>query len=168
VSGTRNLIGVLEARSPAARLIYTSSHLVFGDTQRMPAPVTMRTVPRPISHYGRQKLLAEQAVRASGLRSTVLRLGTVMPVALDRDPFVSVRGLFGYPPDNRMECVHLDAVASQAVVARTLLVAGGNTCRIRFRDLGGSLLARLGLDMPRESVFTTGPASGYCSRSRTD
>jgi UDP-glucose 4-epimerase len=169
VSGTRNLIGVLEAQCPGVRLVYTSSYSVFGDTQSMPAPVTTRTVPRPIEHYGEQKLLAEQAVRESHLRWTILRLGSVMPVAVDyRAPRSVVRAMFGYPPDNRLECVHRDdvarcltnAVASEAVIGRTLLVGGGGTCRIRFRDLVGSVLAGWGLDMPPESAFSTGPAAG--------
>jgi UDP-glucose 4-epimerase len=169
VSGTRNLIGVLEAQCPGARLVYTSSYSVFGDTQCMPAPVTTRTVPRPIEHYGKQKLLAEQAVRESHLRWTVLRLGSVVPLGLNyREPVAAVRAMFCYPPNNRLECVHRDdvalcltnALASEAVVGRTLLVGGGASCRIRFRDLVGSVLAGWGLDMPPESAFSTGPASG--------
>ncbi len=70
VAGTGALLRVCLREAPEARWIQVSSLAATGPGD----PVEDRTPPRPVSEYGRSKLLGEQILRASGLRTwTVLR-----------------------------------------------------------------------------------------------
>jgi nucleoside-diphosphate-sugar epimerase len=59
-------------RASVARLVYVSSLAATGPAERG-RPVTEATPPRPVTAYGRSKLAGEDAVRASGVRFTIVR-----------------------------------------------------------------------------------------------
>ena len=75
VSGTRNLISAVHRHAPGARVIMTSTGLVYDDDVPRPARESDPTSPR--SPYPASKVAAERALRASGLTWCILRLAFV-------------------------------------------------------------------------------------------
>jgi dihydroflavonol-4-reductase len=69
--GTRNILGAAE-RSGNPRFVLVSSLSAAGPSARG-APLTGREAPYPVTAYGRSKLAAEQVVRGSSLRWSVIR-----------------------------------------------------------------------------------------------
>ncbi len=72
---TQRLLAILRGSEALANFVFVST---IGAVDRAPgddcrAPLTTRSVPNPRSEYGRSKLLAEGAVRASGLPFTIVR-----------------------------------------------------------------------------------------------
>lgn len=69
--GTRNIVAAAEgARAP--RFVLVSSLAAAGPAPRG-APLTGQETPRPVTAYGRSKLAAEQTVKESALRWSVIR-----------------------------------------------------------------------------------------------
>ncbi|MBK6532166.1 MAG: SDR family NAD(P)-dependent oxidoreductase [Deltaproteobacteria bacterium] len=69
------MLAILRGSEALANFVFVST---IGAVDRAPgddcrAPLTTRSVPNPRSEYGRSKLLAEGAVRASGLPFTIVR-----------------------------------------------------------------------------------------------
>jgi dihydroflavonol-4-reductase len=69
--GTRNIIAAAHGAG-AERFLFVSSLAAAGPSARG-APLTGREPPRPVTAYGRSKLAAEQAVKESGLRWSIIR-----------------------------------------------------------------------------------------------
>ena len=69
--GTRNIVNAAE-RGGNPRFVLVSSLAAAGPSPRG-APLTGRETPNPVTAYGRSKLAAEQVVRASALRWSVIR-----------------------------------------------------------------------------------------------
>ncbi|MEK7409048.1 MAG: NAD-dependent epimerase/dehydratase family protein [Acidobacteriota bacterium] len=68
--GTENLLRVLERHAPV-RLIHVSSLAGVGPSADG-APLSEDAPPHPVTHYGRSKLAAEEAVRRSALASSAV------------------------------------------------------------------------------------------------
>jgi len=160
IGGTRNLIGAMQQQPVPPRLIFTSSLHVYGRTQDLPPPRTVAETPHPIEHYARHKLACEQLIRTSGLTWAILRLAATFPIALKLDP-----GMFDVPLDNRMEYVHTrdvglaleNAVSSEDVWGKTLLIGGGPRCQHIFGDMVARIMGALGLPMLPQEAFATVP-----------
>jgi nucleoside-diphosphate-sugar epimerase len=69
--GTRNVLAAAE-RGGKPRFVLVSSLAAPGPSARG-APLTGHEVPHPVTAYGRSKLAAEQAVRGSSLRWSIVR-----------------------------------------------------------------------------------------------
>jgi nucleoside-diphosphate-sugar epimerase len=69
--GTQHLVRAME-RAGSRRIVLLSTHAVCGPT-RTKQVVDEHVSPRPVSHYGRSKLLAEHIVRNSGFEHIILR-----------------------------------------------------------------------------------------------
>lgn len=162
VGGTRNLIEAMQEQSTPARLIFASSLHVYGKTQHLPPPRSVRETPHPVEHYAHHKLEAEQMVRESGLDWTILRLGAALPVRLILDP-----GMFNVPLENRIEFIHTrdagiafaNAVEAQEVLCKTLHVAGGPRCQVYYRGMMGQVLDAMGIGALPDRAFTREPFS---------
>ncbi len=160
VGGTRNLIRAMLAQLVPPRLVFTSSLHVYGRTQHLPPPRTVAETPRPIEHYARHKVQCEAMIRASGLTWAILRLAATLPIALKLDP-----GMFDVPLDNRMEYVHTrdvglalaNAISSDAIWGKTLLIGGGPRCQYVFGDMVARIMAAMGLPMLPQQAFATVP-----------
>ncbi|HXG43028.1 MAG TPA: NAD-dependent epimerase/dehydratase family protein [Dehalococcoidia bacterium] len=74
VLGTANLVLWAAARGVGRFVFLSSGGAVYGET---PRPAREACRPRPLSPYGRHKLLGEMLVRASGLPYAVLRPSNV-------------------------------------------------------------------------------------------
>ena len=162
VGGTRNVIAACQQAPVPPRVVFTSSVALFGPTQHLPPP---RSVGDPIvvtDDYTRHKAEAERLLAASGLAVTVLRLGAVIPIEVIGvvDPL-----MFEVPLEDRIEIVHPDDVGRAVVraaerpdiVGRTLLIGGGQACRVRQRELMSRALGAVGVGMLPDDAFTTSP-----------
>ncbi len=69
--GTGNLLKQFKGKG-VKQFIYISSLAAFGPTE-FDIPVDEISKPRPISHYGKSKLLAEKLVKKSGFPFTIIR-----------------------------------------------------------------------------------------------
>ncbi len=160
VGGTRNLIEAMEAQPVPPKLVFTSSLHVYGRTQHLPPPRTVAEIPQPIEHYARHKMKCEEMIRASTLRWAILRLAATFPLALKLDP-----GMFDVPLDNRMEYVHTrdvglalaNAVSSDEIWGKTLLIGGGSRCQHVFGDMVARIVGSMGLEMLPQEAFATVP-----------
>jgi UDP-glucose 4-epimerase len=160
VGGTRNLIRAMEAAQPRPRLIFTSSLHVYGRTQHQPPPRTVHDVVCPTEHYSYHKVQCEEMVRASGLEWTIFRLAATLPLAIRLDP-----GMFDVPLDNRMEFVHTrdvglaiaNAVSSEEVWGKLLLIGGGPTCQHTYREIVEAVLKAMGVGTLPEAAFSRTP-----------
>jgi nucleoside-diphosphate-sugar epimerase len=163
VTGTRNLIGAMRALRRPPRLVYTSSVSVTGP--RGPEdepPVTTAHPTKASDTYTAHKIETEKMVRESGLDWTILRLGAVLPMELPKrfHPMT-----FDMPEDQRMEVVHTrdvglavaNAVLCDAALGRTLLIAGGKSCRIRASELRAGINGLMGMPAFPASAFSRRP-----------
>ena len=133
VAGTRTLIEALAAAAPGARLVFSSSVVVYGDTTSAEPPVTGDRPLRPLDIYAESKVAAEAAVRASGLAWSILRVSgvAVAEVLEPPDPWPFTRA-------QRIEFVLREDVAQAVALAaqsdrldgRVVHVSGGNTWRM--------------------------------------
>ena len=160
VDGTRNLIAALEALTPAPRLLFTSSLHVFGLTQDRPPPRTCADPVQPTENYSQHKVSCEEMIRASRLPWAILRLAATPPLRLIMDP-----GMFDVPLDNRIEFIHrrdvalaiANAVSSDEVWGRTLLIGGGPRCQFYYGDFAERALEAMGVGMLPAAAFSTTP-----------
>lgn len=98
-------------------------------------------------------------IKASGLEWAILRLSATLPLTIKLDP-----GMFDVPLDNRMEFVHTrdvgvaiaNAVSSQDVWGKILLIGGGSRCQYYYREIAQRVLDATGVGMlPREAFGST-------------
>jgi nucleoside-diphosphate-sugar epimerase len=169
VEGTRHVVQAATSQPRPPRLILASSVAVFGPSQHKPPPRTPADPVQATDDYSAHKIEAERLVATSGLQAAILRLGPVVPVAMPaRDPRARLRSLFEIPLDTRMECVHArdvgqclaNAVGCEPVWGRTLLIGGGPSCRVRYRDLVDALLRAAGVGALPEQAFGHQPYYG--------
>lgn len=157
VGGTENLLRAAAALPEAPLFVLASSAAVYGSVNphRHPERLTADSPVHPIDQYGQDKVLAETAVRDSGLPYAILRLGGVispdMQSSMSADYLVLMRAT---PGDNRMHAVDARDVAlafanavdrAPAVAGKTLVIAGDESCVLLHRDLEDSIMTAVGL-----------------------
>ncbi len=160
VGGTRNLIEAISAQPDPPKLIFASSYHVFGRTQHLPPPRTVLDPVVPVEHYTRHKIECERMVQALQSDWAIFRLSASMPFSIRLDP-----GMFDVPLNNRMEYVHsrdvalafANALETDAVWGRLLLIGGGPRCQYYFREIVERILGAMGLGMLPEEAFSTVP-----------
>ncbi|MGQ9554445.1 MAG: NAD-dependent epimerase/dehydratase family protein [Anaerolineae bacterium] len=160
VGGTRNLLDAMRALPILPKIVFASSMHVYGRTHDCPPPRTALDPVQPVEHYARHKVECEEMVKSSGLQWAILRLAATLPLALRLDP-----GMFDVPLTNRMEFVHTrdvglafaNAVSSQDIWGKTLLVGGGPACQFYYRDLVQYILGAMGIGRLPEQAFSTTP-----------
>ena len=158
VDGTRILARACAARPARPRLVFTSTFDVHGHTLHRPPP---RRVEDPIvatDPYTAHKIACEEIVRESGLAWCIFRLSDV--------PVIGLRGphpiMFEIGLDNRIEVLHPDdaalalahALATPEVWGRTLLVGGGPSCQVTYREYLGRILVAMGVGPLPEEAFS--------------
>jgi nucleoside-diphosphate-sugar epimerase len=150
LDATRNLIEQMEGSPAAKRLVFASSLGVCGDVQDREPPLRVDTPVSPTDEYGRQKVACEEAIRQSGLQWSILRLAAVTPIHLQaQDPSI----MFEFSPDARFEFLHpadagtafARAPACAESIGKTLLIAGGPNCRVKYGDFINALMAAIGI-----------------------
>jgi nucleoside-diphosphate-sugar epimerase len=163
VTGTRNLIAAMRALPHPPRLVYTSSVSITGPRGPEDEPPVTAAHPTKVSDaYTAHKIETEEMVRKSGLDWTILRLGAVLPLELPKrfHPMT-----FDLPEDQRMEVVHTrdvglavaNAVVCDEALGRTLLIAGGKSCRIRASEMRAGFAEVMGMPTFPASAFSRQP-----------
>jgi nucleoside-diphosphate-sugar epimerase len=159
VGGTQNLLDALKALPKPSKIIFASSYHVYGRTQDQPPPRTVSDPVQPVEHYSHHKIECERMVKASGLEWAIIRLSAALPLAIKMDP-----GMFDVPLDNRIEFVHTrdvglaiaNAVSSQDIWGKTLLIGGGSRCQYYYREIAQQVLDAMGVGMlPKEAFGLT-------------
>ncbi|MCV7099137.1 NAD-dependent epimerase/dehydratase family protein [Mycobacterium palustre] len=157
VGGTENLLSAATELPRPPFFVMASSAAVYGSRNpyRHPERITPETPVRPIDQYGEDKVLAEQAIRASGLPFALLRLGGIISpdtqANFNADYLLLMRSM---PGDNRIHAVDArdvalafaNAVDRAAAIAGKVLLVGGNETYVKLqRDLEDDVMAGLGL-----------------------
>ena len=158
VGGMKNLISALQAMPVPASIVFTSTLHVYGLTQHLAPPRSVHDPVKPVEHYARQKVVCEALLRESGLRWTVLRLGAAIPIQLVMNP-----AMFLIPLTNRIEYVHTldvgvaiaNAIQTQEVWFKTLLIGGGERCQLRYGDMLNAFMQVLGQASLPKRAFNT-------------
>jgi UDP-glucose 4-epimerase len=164
IDGTRNLLDAARSLPRPPRFFFASSFDVFGYTQDQPPP---RKVTDPIhatDHYSSHKIACEEMVKTSGLPWSIFRFADIPPLGL-RSPHPV---MFRIPLANRFEVVHThdaglaiaNGMRSEEIWGKTLLIGGGPTCQIYYRDYLGRMLDMMGIGRLPENAFGTEP---YCT-----
>jgi UDP-glucose 4-epimerase len=130
-AGTECLVQAL-ADTSAAPLVLSSSVAVYGRTQGDTRPVPPDHPVTPTDHYSASKIMAEAAVRGSGVRFTILRISGVYTAA----PFEFPTPV-QFQATQRVEFVDrsdvvaaLVAAVEREVTGRVLNIAGGSSWRM--------------------------------------
>ena len=158
VGGMKNLISALQALPLPASIVFTSTLHVYGLTQHLQPPRSVHDPVQPVEHYAQHKVACEALLRESGLRWVVLRLGAAIPIQLVMNP-----AMFLIPLTNRIEYVHTldvgvaiaNAIQTEAVWYKTLLIGGGERCQLRYGDMLGAFMQVLGQAPLPQQAFNT-------------
>ncbi|MFX1577135.1 MAG: NAD-dependent epimerase/dehydratase family protein [Promethearchaeota archaeon] len=167
VGGTLHLIEAAEALPVKPKFVYASSISVLGPCMHLPPPRTADDPLHPTDTYTTTKVKCEEALRASSLPWTILRLVAVpgLRISGEADPM-----LFEIPLDQRIEFVHTRDVGTafaHAVTAKTLnkvlLIGGGKSSQMLQREFIAKILNAMGVGMLPESAFrvATKPEEWY-------
>ncbi len=164
VDGTRNVVRACEESSAPPRLLFTSSLDVFGHTTHLEPPRRVSDPVSPTDEYTRHKIECEEMIRGSSLTWCIIRLADVPPIAL-RAPHPI---MFRIPLETRIEIIHPDdaglalatAVSCDDAWGRTLLVGGGEGCRLTYREYLEGFLDVMGIGALPQEAFGSEP---YCT-----
>lgn len=164
VGGTENLLAAAATLPRPPLFLLASSAAVYGSRNpyRHPGRITPDTAVEPIDQYGRDKVLAEAAVRASGVPYALFRLGGVISPdtqsSFNGDYLLLVRSM---PRDNRIHAVDARDVAlafangvdrEATIAGKVLLIGGDETCVMLQRDLEDDIMVGLGRLGPSVSL----------------
>ncbi|OSC24462.1 oxidoreductase [Mycobacterium vulneris] len=157
VGGTENLLAACSTLPRPPLFLMASSAAVYGSRNpyRQPERITPDTPVNPIDQYGQDKVLAEAAIRGSGLPYALFRLGGVISpdthTTVNGDSLLLMRSM---PGDNRMHAVDARDVAvafangvdREATISGKVVLIGGNESYVLTqRGLEDSLMQAIGL-----------------------
>jgi len=150
VGGTLNIIRAMENQPEKPKLIYTSSIAIYGDRRKSPLiKPTDFPHPNPDDEYAKQKLKCENLIRKSKLEWAIFRLTYIVsPDKLQMDPL-----MFRMPLDTCLEICHTkdvglalaNAVESDQIWGKVMHIAGGEKCRITYKEYIDQMMEIFGL-----------------------
>ena len=165
VGGTKTIVDLIKDRGVSIPFVYISSASVFGLTPDATECLHPDRNPcNPVSVYARTKLQAENLLRESGIDYVILRL---TPVPYEKISYNDMKyQMFVVPLENRVEFCHPDD-ANLAMVnsvkyfdkvkGRTLMISGGPSQRMRYKDLVNVAMGTFGLPLPPRHKFAEAP-----------
>jgi len=159
VGGTANIIRAMESQPKKPKLIFTSSVAVYGDRLENPL-ITLNDPPNPNSddEYAKQKIKCEELIKNSCLDWAIFRLTYIVSLnKLQMDPL-----MFEMPLETCIEiCDTKDvglaltnAVESEEIWGEFMHIAGGDKCRISYREYLNEMLDIFGVGhdfLPKEA-----------------
>jgi nucleoside-diphosphate-sugar epimerase len=156
VDATATLVRTAESQPTPPRWVQASSNAVFGarNPHRFTAPLRADDPMKASDLYSAHKIEAEQIVRGSSLDWVVLRLGGVMSVDPSAMPLTADGPYIesALPADNHVHMVDVRDVAwafaaatTADVVGEILHIAGDDSHKIKYSDVGAALAAARGL-----------------------
>jgi nucleoside-diphosphate-sugar epimerase len=163
IGGTRNLLAAARSLPRPPRFLFSSSFDVFGYTQQMPPPRKITDPVQATDHYSTHKIACEEMLKTSGLGWSIFRFADIPPLSL-RSPHPI---MFKIPLDTRFEVIHTydaglaiaNGIHCDDIWGRTLLIGGGPTCQMLYREYLGRMLEMMGIGMLPESAFGNDPYS---------
>ena len=140
----------------SAKIIFSSSLHVYGQTQDSPPPRTIADPVHPIEHYSHHKITCETMLRESSLQWLIVRFAAVLPLDLKLDP-----GMFDVPLNNRIEYVHTrdvglamaNAIHCETVWGKILHIGGGSACQYYYDEIVQKIMDAVGIGMLPERAF---------------
>lgn len=161
IDGTRHLLVAARSLARPPRFFFASSLDVFGYTQDQPPPRKVTDPVQATDHYSTHKIACEQMVKTSGLEWAIFRFADVPPLAL-RGPHPI---MFRIPLTTRIETIHTydaglavaNGIRSDEIWGKILLIGGGPSCQVLYRDYLRRMLEMMGIGMLPESAFGSEP-----------
>ncbi len=145
VEGTRNVLNAMESVARDGLFIFSSSVVVYGNTQDLEAPIGTDAPLRGAGAYAESKIAAEEVVAKTGRAAIILRIsGVSVP------DFLLPPDVWPFAAEQRVEFVQVDDVATALTSAATLdsepgvavhNIAGGESWRITGRQYSDAYLA---------------------------
>jgi len=165
LDATLDLIAQMEASPTAKRLVFASSHGIFGEVQDREPPLRVDTPITPTTEYGRQKAACEQAIQKSSLQWSILRLAVAPPVRVGDYPYEPSH-MFEFSAEGRFEFIHAAdagtafarAVACAETIGKILYIGGGERCQMTHHEFSNALMGALGIGpLPAEAFVRAEP-----------
>ena len=158
VDGTAHVLRACVGQARKPMLLFTSTFDVHGRTLHRPPPRRVDDPLQATDPYTEHKIACEGMVRSSGLAWCILRLADVPVIGL-RDPHPI---MFEIGLDNRIESLHADdaavalarALRTPEVWGRVLLVGGGPSCQLTYREYLARMLQAMGMPSLPEEAFS--------------
>ena len=146
VQGTLN---ILEASPPGAPIVFASSISTYGVTHRETPPIKETHPQKAHNNYSESKIMAEEAVLASGHAYTILRLAPISVADV-----LELPDEIAYRADQRVEFILVED-AAQAIVGcldeggvdSVYNVAGGPSWQMRGEEYLTRFYGALGVDV---------------------
>lgn len=155
VGGTRNILEAMKRRQRPPVIVFSSSLSVCGP--RMPGGPPLQASDPAVGTdvYTSDKAECETLLKEAGVPFVIFRIGVSLgpkTAAGDLSPDV-FRTLFRIDPATRLEWVHprdvalaqARAIETPAAVGKTLMIGGGEGCRLTFGELYGAMFDATGL-----------------------
>ncbi|MHA1245193.1 MAG: NAD-dependent epimerase/dehydratase family protein [Candidatus Heimdallarchaeota archaeon] len=142
------------------KLIFPSSVAVYGDVRKRGACIlNEEDIPQPNADdlYAQQKCLGEKNLKKSTITWSIFRFGFIPNVAnLKFDPM-----MFDVPLNTNMEMIHVKdaalalshAVDKKEIWNKILLIAGGESCRLTYKEFVGKMLVAMGIGVLPDEAF---------------
>jgi nucleoside-diphosphate-sugar epimerase len=176
VGGTNNILGAMKRKNKTPIIVFASSLAVCGPRVAGSPPLTGDLPAIATDNYTSNKAECEQLLRESGLPYVIFRIGVsvgVRAAAGDLSPDV-FRMLFSINPDTRLEWIHpkdvalaqLRAIESRGAIGKTLMIGGGERCRLTFGEFYGAMFEATGVG--RFPLEAYGSGAYYCDWLQTD
>lgn len=170
VDGVKNIIKAIEGLGKQApKLIFPSSVAIYGDVRKRGACIlNEEDEPQPNADdlYAQQKVLAEENIKKSSITWSIFRFGFIPNVAnLKFDPM-----MFDVPLNTNIEMIHVKdaalalshAVDKKEIWNKILLIAGGDSCRLTYKEFVGKMLTAMGIgSLPDEAYGNRDFHCGY-------
>ncbi len=164
VGGTQIVVDLLKEKGGRIPLVFTSSVAVFGPSPNATQLISPeKNESHPEGPYGETKFQAENLIIEAGIDYVILRLTATMYLAFGTS---DLKRMFSVPLDNRIEFCHPDdtslaiinAVKNfDAVKGKTLVISGGPSQRMLYKDMIRRILRVMGLPVPPARKFTKEP-----------
>ena len=162
VGGTKNIIEAAHAQKFPPKLVYASSIATYGHSCGEGPPKTASDPQVATDVYSETKIESERLVRESGIPWTILRFGVVPSLQESWLESEMDSTIFKIPLVQRLEFVHTRDVGIAAANAisedcnfKTLLIGGGEDCRMTYREFLTTTLDAMGIGMLPDSAFIT-------------
>lgn len=164
IDGTKHLLDAARSLPRLPKFFFASSFDVFGHTQDQPPPRKVTDPVQATDHYSSHKIACEEMVKTSELTWAIFRFADIPPLGL-RSPHPI---MFRIPLETRFEVIHpsdaglaiANGMLSDEIWGKILLIGGGSSCQVRYRDYLGRMLDLMGIGMLPERAFGTEP---YCT-----
>jgi len=159
VGATLKLIAAIEAAPLPPLFVFPSSVTVFGQPAQNAAPV-LKTVNDAVvasDNYTRHKIAIEQRLQQGRLPYCILRVGVSVDARTLAADKATLKKLLQVSADNPLEYVHpidvataiVNCISNAEAIGKTLLLGGGDNCRITQHAFLSAALDAAGIGLPR-------------------